>query len=116
MIITLTACLVGGPYAEHDWEVDIEIDESAPLDDLHQAILTAVRFLDDAHLYTFFTAVRPYGRNKRFLVDVEEDVVDMPIKDAISPAGQTQSVLSLRLGRRVGFQDSQKPKNPSKRI
>ncbi len=34
MIITLTARLVGGRYAKDDWEVDIEIEESAPLDDL----------------------------------------------------------------------------------
>ena len=94
MIITLTARLISGRYVAYDWEVDIEIEESASLDDLHQAIFKAVRFWDDAHLYTFFLAKDVFSRDRRFLVDIEEPVVNIPIKE-VFPLPEKQSLFYL---------------------
>jgi len=54
MILTLTIKLAYG-YDEHAWMATLEIDESATLEDLHQAIQKAVDF-DDDHLYKFYIA------------------------------------------------------------
>lgn len=80
MIITLTAKLLSGRYAEEDWEARIEIDEQATLHDLHDAIQKAVRF-DDDHLYAFYVARDMLSRDREFTCDREDGCDETPIKD-----------------------------------
>lgn len=62
MILTLTIKLAYGYYAQA-WKATLEIDESATLEDLHQAIQKAVDF-DGGHLYEFYIAKTERSRER----------------------------------------------------
>lgn len=62
-IITLKVSLLSGAYANGPWEAEIEIESSAPLEDLHFGIQDALEF-DDDHLYEFFISRTETSRNR----------------------------------------------------
>lgn len=70
MILTLTIKLVRG-FCAQTWKATLEIDESAMLEDLHQAIQKAVEF-DNDHLYEFYIA-RTYRSRDRVSFDDENE-------------------------------------------
>ena len=52
MIIELKIVLASGRHFDGEWEANIQLDESATLEDLHCVIQRAVRF-DNDHSYSF---------------------------------------------------------------
>lgn len=58
MILTLKIKLLFGLYTKDDWEGTLEVDESATLLDLHDAIQHALQF-DNDHMYEFYVARTP---------------------------------------------------------
>lgn len=82
MILTLTIKLVRG-YCAQAWKATLEIDESATLEDLHQAIQKAVDF-DDDHLYEFYIAKTDRSRERICFDDENEGLYKFTI-DSIFP-------------------------------
>ena len=80
MIITLKTTLLRGSYCEADWSANIELDESATLEDLHDAIQKAVDF-DDDHLYCFFLSRTDRSRSREYFDDENELIFTKRLKD-----------------------------------
>ncbi len=72
MILTLNVKLVCGRHAEDGWQGVLEIDATATLDDLHQAIQRAVDF-DNDHLYHFYLSRSERSRESARLYNLDED-------------------------------------------
>ncbi len=80
MIITLKTTLVRGMYCEGDWSANIELDESATLEDLHHAIQDAVDFGND-HLYCFFLSRTDRSRDREYFDDENGLIFSKSLKD-----------------------------------
>ena len=79
MIVTLKTTLVRGRYCEADWSANIEIDESATLEDLHYAIQKAVDFEND-HLYCFYLSRTDRSRDREYFDDENELIFTKTLK------------------------------------
>jgi len=77
MILTLTIKLVRG-FCALPWQVTLEIDESATLEDLHQTIQKAVDF-DDDHLYEFYIARTGRSRERISFDDENEGLYEITL-------------------------------------
>ena len=73
MIIELKIVLASGRHFDGEWEANIQLDESATLEDLHCAIQRAVRF-DNDHSYSFFTSRNLHGSNREYYHHDEEEI------------------------------------------
>ena len=93
MIITLKTTLIRGMYCEGDWSANIELDESATLEDLHDAIQKAVDF-DDDHLYCFFLSRTDRSRSREYFDDENELIFTKTLKD-LFPLPKKQSLFYL---------------------
>lgn len=93
MIITLKTTLVRGMYCEGDWSANIELDESATLEDLHYAIQDAVDFEND-HLYCFFLSRTDRSRSREFFDDENGLIFSKTLKD-LFPLSAKQSLFYL---------------------
>ncbi len=80
MIITLKITLIRGMYCKGDWSANIELDESATLEDLHDAIQDAVDFEND-HLYCFFLSRTDRSRSREFFDDENGLIFSKTLKD-----------------------------------
>ena len=80
MIITLKTTLVRGMYCEGDWSANIELDESATLEDLHYAIQDAVDF-DNDHLYCFFLSRTDMSRSREYFDEENGLIFSKTLKD-----------------------------------
>ena len=89
MIVTLKTTLVRGMYCEADWSANIEIDESATLEDLHYAIQKAVDFEND-HLYCFYLSRTDRSRDREYFDEEYELIFTKTLKDLFPlPAKQS---------------------------
>jgi hypothetical protein len=79
-IWTLKTKLVSGIYAEGPWEVTIEINSSAMLEDLHLAIQSAVRFSDD-HMYMFYVARTHRSRDRTAFEDEDGSLYETTLAE-----------------------------------
>jgi len=77
MILTLTIKLVRG-FCAQPWQATLEIDESATLEDLHQAIQKAVSF-DNDHLYEFYIAKTKRSRERISFDDENEGLYEITL-------------------------------------
>ena len=68
MIMTLKITLLRGMNCKHEWAANIELDESSPLVDLHDAIQAAVDF-DNDHLLCFFLSRTDRSRSREYFDD-----------------------------------------------
>ena len=93
MIITLKTTLLRGRYCEADWSANIELDESATLEDLHDAIQKAVDF-DNDHLYCFFMSRTDRSRSREYFDDENELIFTKTLKD-LFPLPKKQSLFYL---------------------
>ncbi len=75
------------------WSVDMELDDSAVLADLHLAIQQAVDF-DNDHLYSFYVA-RNERAQKRFMMDDENKYVFSRKLRQLFPLPDKQSLFYL---------------------
>ena len=80
MIITLKTTLLRGMYCEGEWSANIELDESATLEDLHDAIQKSVDF-DNDHLYCFFLSRTDRSRSREYFDDENELIFTKRLKD-----------------------------------
>ncbi len=80
MIITLKTSLIRGMYCEGDWSANIEVDESATLEDLHNAIQEAVNFEND-HLYCFYLSRTDRSRSREYFDDENGLIFSKTLKD-----------------------------------
>ena len=80
MIITLKTTLLRGRYCEGEWSANIELDESATLEDLHDAIQKSVDF-DNDHLYCFFLSRTDRSRSREYFDDENELIFTKRLKD-----------------------------------
>lgn len=71
MIMTLKITLVRGLYCNGEWAANIELEESSTLEELHDAIQTAVDF-DNDHLYCFFLSRTHRSRSREYFDDENE--------------------------------------------
>ena len=93
MIITLKTTLLRGMYCESEWSANIQIDESATLEDLHYALQEAVDF-DNDHLYCFFLSRTERSRSREYFDDENELIFTKTIKD-LFPLPTKQSLFYL---------------------
>jgi len=75
------------------WSVDMELDDSTVLADVHLAIQRAVEF-DNDHLYAFFVA-RTERAQKRFMLDDENELVFSRKLSQLFPLPDKQSLFYL---------------------
>lgn len=68
MITTFKIKLLCGVYCQDEWSANMELDESATLEDLHLAIQNAVDF-DEDHLYCFFLSRTDWSRSREYFDD-----------------------------------------------
>ena len=80
MIITLKTTLLRGMYCEGDWSANIELDESATLEDLHHAIQEAVDF-DNDHVYCFYLSRTDRSRSREYFDDENGLIFSKTLKD-----------------------------------
>jgi len=93
MIITLKVTLIHGMYCEGEWAANIELDESSPLVDLHDAIQTAVNF-DNDHLFCFFLSRTDRSRSREYFDDENGLLFSKTLKDMF-PLPAKQSLFYL---------------------
>ena len=72
-IVTLSVTLQRGLHCEDDWMAEIELPNSATLDEFHGAIQAAVGF-DYDHLYCFFVSRTNRSRDRVYF-DHENELV-----------------------------------------
>ena len=97
MIVTLKTTLVRGRYCEADWSANIEIDESATLEDLHYAIQKAVDFEND-HLYCLLLVEDGQEPESRILRRRKRVDLHQNAQGLVSLTDKAKFVLPLRLG------------------
>jgi len=90
MITTLKITLLRGRFCEGEWSVNIELDGSATLDDLHYAIQKAVHF-DNDHQYCFYLSRTDRSRNREYFNNENELIFTQTIKD-LFPLPSKQSL------------------------
>lgn len=78
VIVALKIKLLSGLNMKEDWEGIIELDSSAPLEDLHLAIQSALSF-DNDHLHEFYVARAPNSRSRFVVEDGDEHPADITI-------------------------------------
>ncbi|WP_444996777.1 IS1096 element passenger TnpR family protein [Aliikangiella sp. IMCC44359] len=92
MIETLKIKLLGGMYAQQEWECVLEIPIDCSLDELHQAILGAVGF-DNDHMYEFCIA-SSYNSRSAQRISCDDDRVTQETVDTL---------LSKRKGKKLYY-------------
>ena len=73
MIETLKIKLLDGMHAQNEWECALEIPIDHSLDELHQAILSAIGF-DNDHMYEFCIANSYYSKSSERISCNDEKV------------------------------------------
>jgi hypothetical protein len=81
MIETLKIKLLDGMHAHNEWECALEIPIDHSLDELHQAILSAIGF-DNDHMYEFCIANSYYSRSSE-RISCDDDKVTQETVDTI---------------------------------
>ena len=89
MIVTLKITLL----RNIDWSTNIELEESATLEDLHHAVQHAVHF-DNDHLYCFYMSRTDSSRSREYFDDENGLIFTKTLKD-LFPLPPKQSMFYL---------------------